>query len=400
MQYESIEVSASLPVESDDDLEAKWQQICQHVEDKLPPWLYQEFTDTDEELEEKMTSDIKPGQSLVGHSVGEAWPGRYIDAGMLESTGPLTLTIKDVRREMLRTNFGDKKEVAKDVIYFEETDQVRPCGPGAAKQVAAILGTNYGDWIGKQVVAVPVMLANRKKTVRFHLPGKPLSWPDGNIINTGQKKAAPASPQKQQPQIQLTWDGYRRAVGILQNKGVDIETIPGDANDVQLKFAVSEAIQMVEIAYGNVQTGVLRPQALRYLLQKDSKELKSPGDIDQRMSQVIAAKMVELLGVTEADNVEEATDAKYKAEVAYHHILNWIFATSSATGLTQAEGTVLTRRILEEPKKGFASPIKAIAQQEFTLLKRYLESTGFIDYSKVEEDAPAAPISDDDEIPF
>jgi len=426
--FDMIEVGIDVEFEGDKEaMEKAWQQIYKEVENKLPRHAYSDLVDTDQELEsEDMTIPI--GQSLIGSTVEEAWPGKYISAKYLMAKGPLLLTITDVRKEMLRTNFGDKREAPKDVIYFKETKLTLPRGPGGSAQMADAIGSSaYADWLGVKVQLVPFHLKTGKDTVRAHLPNKVPNWNDGYII----KKSAPASPQKQQepdpapvgksapasPQKQpehklnshVTWEGVKQTHATLVSNSIELEPLP-DAMDAQeLAYAMMELKQIQTIYNGQIPNDPLFPQALRYLIQKYSYELTQNkpelgAGIGERDTKILAAKLGEAItrpvptGISAADGALLASEEREHVEIARHGILRYLFATESTKDLSIAEGKVLLRRLLEDTEKEFKSPIKELAVREFGNLRNNLETNGLITYST--EEAEEEPDAGMDDIPF
>lgn len=72
----------------------------------------------------------------------------YIAGEMLAGKGSVTLTIKDVRNEELRSSRGADQ---KPVVYFKERDKGLVLNKTNAKQIARLYGRETNDWRGKKI---------------------------------------------------------------------------------------------------------------------------------------------------------------------------------------------------------------------------------------------------------
>ena len=65
----------------------------------------------------------------------------------------VTLTIKSIKRDALRTTSGSTED--KYVIEFEKTKKKLVLNKTNAVQIAKVHGTKAEDWIGKQITLYP-----------------------------------------------------------------------------------------------------------------------------------------------------------------------------------------------------------------------------------------------------
>ena len=123
----------------------------------------------------------------------EFFPSKYLKAEEIANTVPMTVTIKTVMAETLKSRDKSNQEEIKPVAYFEELEKGIVLNKTNWYTIAALHGDDSDEWGGKQIALIVMDVDSFGDIVSaIRIKPVPVKKPTGTNQKTAPKKPAPA----------------------------------------------------------------------------------------------------------------------------------------------------------------------------------------------------------------